>query len=238
MKTLNRLRQWVKSRETPMSRVAYSLVKAIRHLELPVIRPLHASLYVLHQLICNFLANFMRIFYWTPLFKSRLAAPAPRLYLYSGMPLLQGALRLQLGADCTVSGKTTFSGRTASSNTPELIVGNNSVIGWQTAIAVGRKVIIGHNVLIAGQTLLAGYPGHPLDPAARAKGLADTEEQVGDIYLEDNVWLATGVFVMAGVRIGQGTVVAAGSVVTHDLPSGVLAGGVPARVIRPLGCNQ
>jgi len=36
------------------------------------------------------------------------------------------------------------------------------------------------------------------------------------------------------VRIGHGCVVAAGSVVTHDLPPMVLAGGIPARVIRTL----
>ncbi len=57
---------------------------------------------------------------------------------------------------------------------------------------------------------------------------------MGDIILEDDVWLATGVSVMAGVRIGRGTIVAAGSVVTHDLPAGVLAGGIPAQVIHSL----
>ena len=39
---------------------------------------------------------------------------------------------------------------------------------------------------------------------------------------------------MAGVRIGRGTIVAAGSVVTKDLPPGVLAGGIPAVVLRAL----
>ena len=65
-------------------------------------------------------------------------------------------------------------------------------------------------------------------------GLPETDEQVGDIIIEKDVWLATGVSVMAGVRIGQGTIVAAGSVVTQDLPSMVLAGGIPAKVIRKL----
>ena len=117
-------------------------------------------------------------------------------------------------------------------------VGSNVDIGWQTTIAVGRRVVLGDNVRIAGRALLAGYPGHPLDAAARAAGLPETDDQVGDIVLEDDVWLATGVTVSAGVRIGRGTVVAAGSVVTHDLPAGILAGGVPARMIRPLDASQ
>ena len=73
-----------------------------------------------------------------------------------------------------------------------------------------------------------------MDARDRALGLPDTDDQIGDIVLEPDVWLATGVTVTAGVRIGRGTVVAAGSVVTRDLPPFVLAGGVPARVIRSL----
>ena len=87
---------------------------------------------------------------------------------------------------------------------------------------------------IAGRAFLAGYPGHPLDAVARARGAPDTDDQVGDITLEDDVWLATGVTISAGVRIGRGTIVAAGSVVTKDLPPDVLAAGVPARVVRQL----
>jgi acetyltransferase-like isoleucine patch superfamily enzyme len=113
-------------------------------------------------------------------------------------------------------------------------VGNNVDIGWQTTIAVGRSIEIGNNVRSAGRAFLAGYPGHPIDAAARATGAPDTEDQIGDIVLEDDVWLATGVTVSAGVRIGRGTIVAAGSVVTKDLPPGVLAAGVPARVVRQL----
>jgi virginiamycin A acetyltransferase len=43
-------------------------------------------------------------------------------------------------------------------------------------------------------------------------------------------WVGTGAIVMADV--GKGTVVAAGAVVTKPLPDNVIAGGVPAKVIR------
>ena len=42
------------------------------------------------------------------------------------------------------------------------------------------------------------------------------------------------VVVLKGCTIGAGTVVAANSVVTRSLPAGVIAGGIPARVIREL----
>ena len=38
--------------------------------------------------------------------------------------------------------------------------------------------------------------------------------------------------VTAGVTIGDGTIVAAGGVVTKNLPAGVIAGGIPAKVIK------
>jgi acetyltransferase-like isoleucine patch superfamily enzyme len=37
------------------------------------------------------------------------------------------------------------------------------------------------------------------------------------------------------VTIGEDTVVGAGAVVTRDLPAGVVAVGVPARVLREIG---
>ena len=51
----------------------------------------------------------------------------------------------------------------------------------------------------------------------------------------DNVWLGAGVIVCPGVTIGDDTVVGAGAVVTRDLPAGVVAMGVPARVLREIG---
>ncbi len=49
-----------------------------------------------------------------------------------------------------------------------------------------------------------------------------------------NVWIGMRAIVLKGATIGDGAVIAAGSVVTGDIPGNVLAGGVPARVIRPL----
>lgn len=54
------------------------------------------------------------------------------------------------------------------------------------------------------------------------------------VHIERNVWLGYHVTVLPGVRVGADTMLAAGAVVTGDLPSGVLAAGVPAKVKRPL----
>lgn len=226
------LRTWVKSRQTPAARVAYALANGAREFRMPVIRPLHRALYAGYLAARQAVAELARVAWWTPLFVSRLDTAAPGLRLYSGMPQVIGDLSIRVGRGCRISGVSTFIGRAGGPTV--LDIGDNVDIGWQCAISAGTRVVIGDNVRLAGRCMLAGFPGHPMDAADRAAGLPDTPDQIGDIVLERDVWLATGVTVLAGVRIGAGTVVAAGSVVTRDLPAGVLAAGVPARIIRPL----
>ena len=231
---MSTLKQWVKSRQHPVARLIYAAIFVFRSFSVPVVPGLHSLLYRLHLILAGAISAAGRVLWYTPLFQSRLEHPARRLYLYSGMPLVLGRCRITIGSDCRVSGHTTISGRTAGDCVPELVVGDNVDIGWQTTIAIGRKISIGNNVRIAGRAFLAGYPGHPVDATARAQGLPDTEDQIGDIVIEDDVWLATGVTISAGVTIGRGTIVAAGSVVTKDLPPFVIAAGVPAIVKRSI----
>lgn len=231
----NRLACWIRRREHPLADRLYRLAKRLRVIDLPVVPGLHGGLYRLHAALAAGLGALARILYWTPLFRSRLEGSHRRLHIAGGgMPLVTGPLRIVMGDDCRLSSALTLSGRGAGEAAPQLQVGDNVGIGWQTTIAVGRRVVLEDHVRIAGRAFLAGYPGHPMDAAARASGLPDTEDQIGDIVLRRDVWLGTGCIVNAGVEIGAGTVVAAGSIVTRDLPPGVLAAGAPARVVRVL----
>jgi maltose O-acetyltransferase len=92
------------------------------------------------------------------------------------------------------------------------------------AITIGDDVQIGPNVQLL-------TPTHPLEAEPRRLKW----EAAQPITIGDNVWLGGGVIVCPGVTIGADTVVGAGAVVTRDLPSGVLALGNPARVVRELG---
>ncbi|OUS32125.1 acetyltransferase [Gammaproteobacteria bacterium 45_16_T64] len=232
--TLNGTKQWIKTSNHPIAKFLFVTIKSLLNFDIPLPKFFLKLLYHCHCFFRTLFASLARVFIWTPLLKGRLDGVGKRLYLYGGLPFISGATQIHIGNDCRISGHTTISGRVVSDPAPVLMVGDNVDIGWLTTIAVGSRIEIGNNVRIAGRAFFAGYPGHPIDPIDRAKGLPDTDNQVGDIILEDDVWLATGVSVMAGVHIGHGTIVAADSVVTHDLPSMVLAAGSPAKVIRSL----
>jgi maltose O-acetyltransferase len=91
------------------------------------------------------------------------------------------------------------------------------------------RITIGDDTRIGpGVQLLT--PTHPLEPGSRRAGWESAEP----ITIGRNVWLGGAVVVCPGVTVGDDTVVGAGSVVIHDLPSGVLAVGNPARVVRSL----
>lgn len=94
-------------------------------------------------------------------------------------------------------------------------------------ITIGAACQIGPRVQLLTAT-------HPIDPEARRAGW----EYGRSIRIADNVWLGGGAIVCPGVSIGQDTVVGAGGVVTRDLPPGVVAAGVPARVVRPIDAGD
>ena len=101
-----------------------------------------------------------------------------------------------------------------------------------TALDVA-SITIGNDVQIGPYVQLL-TPTHPVEPGPRR----DKWESGAPIVVGDNVWLGGGAVVLPGVSIGDDTVVGAGAVVTRDLPSGVVAVGNPARVVRRVQPDQ
>ena len=89
----------------------------------------------------------------------------------------------------------------------------------QGGIYIGDDVLIGHNACLL--TL-----NHEMDPENRA------DMHPKPIHIEDKVWLGSNVTVLPGVTIGEGAIVAAGAVVTKDVDSNTIVGGVPAKIIK------
>jgi acetyltransferase-like isoleucine patch superfamily enzyme len=111
----------------------------------------------------------------------------------------------------------------------DITLGDHVNIGFHSEIFSGSEVTVGRYGLFAAYTYLVGG-GHEFERADVP--VVEQERRSRGITVGENVWLGAGAKVMDGVTIGDGVVVGAGAVVTESLPPGVVAVGVPARVVR------
>lgn len=61
--------------------------------------------------------------------------------------------------------------------------------------------------------------------------VTDQTMKEDDVFIGNDVWLATRVIVLPGTRIGDGSIVAAGSVVKGEIPPMSIVAGVPGKVV-------
>jgi acetyltransferase-like isoleucine patch superfamily enzyme len=106
------------------------------------------------------------------------------------------------------------------------LIGESCLLRGQGGITVGDRVYLATMVQMLAVNHVFDDPTRPfVDQGITAEG----------IVVEDDVWIGSGVVITDGVRIGQGAVVAAGAVVTEDVPPHMIVGGVPARILKPVG---
>ena len=114
-------------------------------------------------------------------------------------------------------------------------IGKNCHLGDQVHIAAASSVSIGNNCLFASKVFISDLSHGSLSSINPSTPDSDPNSRplVSDpVSIGNNVWLGENVCVLSGVSIGSGSVVGANAVVTHDIPDGCVAAGVPAAVIK------
>lgn len=113
----------------------------------------------------------------------------------------------------------------------EIIIGKGSYIGDSSSIQSvhGMRVVIGDNCAISHNVRIytSNYDANEIifeNTKLKTKN--------GDVIIGSNCWICANVLITEGVTIGANVVIGANSVVTNDIPSNCLIGGVPARVIK------
>jgi acetyltransferase-like isoleucine patch superfamily enzyme len=140
-------------------------------------------------------------------------APGAHLALGDGARVGAGC-RFHLGAGAAVS------------------IGADARLGERCVIAAHERVEIGAGARLDDEVVLIDFDHdvRDVERPVREQGILTTPVVVGE---RAHIGAAAGV--LRGVTIGAGARVGVRAVVTHDVPPGARAEGVPARVQAPTG---
>lgn len=108
-----------------------------------------------------------------------------------------------------------------------IFIGENFFANFNLTILDEAEVRIGDNCFI-GPNVSIYTACHPLDVENRNKALEWSEP----VTIGNNVWIGGTATILPGVTIGDNVVIGGGSVVTKDVPSDVVVGGNPAKVLK------
>jgi acetyltransferase-like isoleucine patch superfamily enzyme len=104
-----------------------------------------------------------------------------------------------------------------------------SVNAFSKIVSLDR-ISIGNNVVIASYVSILDHDhdvAYMKDPV-----LFRQKYKTGPISIGNNVWIGDKVTILKGVTIGDNVVIAANSVVTKNIASNTVAGGIPARFLK------
>lgn len=177
------------------------------------------------SLISHKISSIIRIFF----LRRRLYKVEYSVLLGSNIVIFQSTKNsIEIGKDSFIGDgvrlKAGFNGK--------IKIGKKVYIHDYSFIFAHKKLTIGDFTLISPNVFITDFD-HKL-PYFKYKDLLGSKDGYvdKDVSIGKNVWVGTHVTILPGVNIGDGAVIGAGSVVTKNIPSNVIAAGVPAKVIK------
>jgi acetyltransferase-like isoleucine patch superfamily enzyme len=103
------------------------------------------------------------------------------------------------------------------------------VLGQECTISSFQHVSIGRECIVADRVMLIDFDHGvvEVERPIRLQGIYKRDVRVGN-----NCWIGYGACILRGASVGDNCVVGTSTVVTRDVPSNAVVGGVPARLLR------
>ncbi len=141
-----------------------------------------------------------------------------------GAPSIENDGQIVIGTDLAMT--STFSPvELVAESDGRIELGDGVHVNYGTSIRAASAVFLGDGVSIGPYCIIDDTDATTDDPYANS---------ASPIRIGNGTWLAGRVTVLPGSTIGANAVITAGSIVSGDIPDGVVAGGIPARVIRSI----
>jgi acetyltransferase-like isoleucine patch superfamily enzyme len=139
-----------------------------------------------------------------------------------GKPRIDNAGRITIGTDLNL---------TSSFSPVELVTAPSG------SIEIADNVLLNYGTYVSARTRVTIGPGVNIGPYCVIDDSDATvdhphEHGAAPISIGAGTWLAGRVTVLPGATIGANSVISGGSIVSGTIPDGVIARGIPARVVR------
>jgi acetyltransferase-like isoleucine patch superfamily enzyme len=149
-----------------------------------------------------------------------------------GLCFVGPGVKLEIGRGATIRlGRWSWIGHGTKIRAHEGVVeiGAKTVLGQECTISSFQHVSIGRECVVADRVMLIDFD----------HGVVETERPIRlqgiykrDVNVGSNCWIGYGACILRGVTVGDNAIIGTSTVVTKDLPANVVAGGVPARILR------
>lgn len=110
-----------------------------------------------------------------------------------------------------------------------ILIGDNCYFNHNCSITSLEEVIIGDNCMFGNNVVIVDHNHLITNKKISCKDFEKSKVKIGN-----GVWIGANTVILQGVKIGDNSVVAAGAIVTKDIDSKEIWGGVPAKKIKDI----
>jgi len=123
-----------------------------------------------------------------------------------------------------------------------VIIEENLRFNFYKLISIGEGTFINRNAYLdsKGSISIGEYVGIAEDVRIFTHGHSESshlERSYSPVVIGDYAKVYSGVTILPGVSIGKEAIVGSGAMVTKDVPDGMVATGIPAKVVRERHCD-